>query len=797
MPQRRTFFNLGMFRKPRRERKEADMDPGIEKMMELEKLQRMRARPPPQEEVKKALRDFVYSKQDSRTAMEDTQARLVLLSLKHCLESLGEGPEALHQQPQEAVFATKFYKALTYTLGRPPRQVSDAHLELARYLFELFRSGNAVLARGTATAYCKIWCYAGNPNKALELLQSIDFPLPKASMSSELDAEEHQEEGEVVDPSMNQQQTPTSDPVTPVLLHTLRTFVSMRDSSGVERTLAIMQDRGARESYHTAACLVEMAIVQGDADRAQRHWKDFTRLAFAELDQSRNSPSGVSSVSSNQKQVIDKLLQWCMKVGHLDLGHEVVRDVMQDNPPKPIWDAVFVWAAGTGKGVDEVGRMFDVMESSNDGISPDDWRTADAATINGLVELAISKDDPYMAERFIALGRERGIEPDAKTLVLQMDYRLSVNDIDGALTAYKNLQYMDLSGDEDLPVVNRLIVAISSSKRHDFDTVMNVVADLSDRQARFEPLTTSTLALLHLNRDEIHDVIDLLNTHAYHYSSTERTSIRDALVSYCLDLDTPTSRAWDAYSIIRDVFDELPREPRTELMSSFFRRQRPDMAVHVFNHMRTHSRADTIPTIDTYISAFLGTARLRDLESLEVVHNQLKLDFNINITTPLRNALIIAYTACSRPRKALGFWDDIVASREGPSYNSLHIALRACEKSPFGDLKAKEIWEKLRKMNVDLDSTMWASYVAALAGNGNVAAACKTVEDADADRELDVDPFVLGSLFAGAPGFDRQGDVEAWARAKYPREWADLEKLGCEEDEAGTRAFYIDRSVTP
>ena len=326
---------------------------------------------------------------------------------------------------------------------------------------------------------------------------------------------------------------------------------------------------------------------------------------------------------------------------------------------------------------------------------------------------------------------------------------------------------------------------------------MKVVADLADRRARFEPLTVSKLSLLHLNRDEVHDVIDLLNTHSYRFSSTERESIRNAILDYCLDKTTPTPRCWDGYTILRSIFDEMPRPQRTDLMVSFFERERPDMAANVFQSMRTHSRPDTIPTIDTYVAAFLGSAKLRDLESLEVIHNQLKLDFNIDTTTYLYNALIIGYTACGKPRRALDFWEDIVASKEGPTYNSIHIALRACEKAPFGDLKAQDIWAKLKKQNVELDQSLWASYVAALAGNGDNELAITTVEKADQNNEVEVDAFLLGSLFAGSPGQDAQAEIEGWAKEKYPQVWAELEKTPLETKENGMRAFKIDRSVTP
>lgn len=443
--------------------------------------------------------------------------------------------------------------------------------------------------------------------------------------------------------------------------------------------------------------------------------------------------------------------------------------------------------------------MLDVMQNSNETIADEsEWRVPDSATINALVRYAISQNDPYMAERFIGLGREHDIQPDAETFILQMDYRLSVSDVDGALVAYKHLQAQDLSTNSDVKAVNRLIVALCTSQRHDFETIMSVVADLSDREASFDAMTVSTLSVLHLNRDEIHDVIDLLNTYSFGYSSVERASIRQNLVDYCLDSRTTTTRAWDTYTILRSIFDEIAREQRTQIMLNFFARERADMAVNVFNHMRHHSRHDTIPNDQTYVSAFLGCAKLGDLESLEVVHNQLKLDYNVTQTTYCLNALIIAYSVCEMPRAALDYWDDIVASREGPTYNSIHIALRACEKSPFGDIKAQEIWARLRKNNVELDQSMWASYIAALAGNGDNELARSVLEEAEQNGEVEVDAFLLGSFLDASPGQLKQADIEMWAKERYPEVWRVLEEeIGWTVDDSRMRKVKIDRTVTP
>jgi hypothetical protein len=496
---------------------------------------------------------------------------------------------------------------------------------------------------------------------------------------------------------------------------------------------------------------------------------------------------------------LGRVLRWCLEHGELDYGHQIVREVTKNqNPTKETWDAIFVWAAGTSKGADEIGRMMDIMQKSNEDIpDPKDWRLPDVATINGLVEYATSKGDPYLAERFIALGTARGIQANARTYQLQMEYRLKIGDVDGALIAYKNLQAMDLSSHEDVPTVNKLVVALCQSQRHDFDTVMNVAMDLTDRGAPFDAKTVSTLAMLHLRRDEKDDVVDLLNTYSHNFSSTERESIRKEILAFCVDPKTLTTRSWDAYTVLHHIFEETPRPERTDIMNNFYTRNRPDLAVFVFNEMRRHSRPEIMPTSDTYVASFLGSAKICDLESLEVVHNQLKLDYNININTYLINAMMIAYATCERPRFALSFWQDIVSSKEGPTYNSLHIVLRACEKSPFGDLRAKEIWQKLRGMDLELDPALWASYVAALAGNGDVDLAIRSVEEADEKNDLEVNAFVIGSLMDAVDNSKKQEDIESWAKEKYLAIWEELEKLGFEVDEDGKRTPKIDRALSP
>jgi hypothetical protein len=778
-----------MFRqKAPRDTREANYAPGIEKMMEYAKMKRLQARLPSVEEVAHALRMFTKHKLDKRsgrTAMEDTQAQLVLQSLRYCLENR----DVLDDTQAKSNLTTGDLAKLARSAAKKPRQLSQAHLDLAKTLYgELDNSQtrNAKHAVKGLEFYLKSLTWSGRSSEARELLQ-------KRAPSNEPDeilTQEAQDDDAFIVEEVDGDKFERSDN-----LHLWNSILTGFSQEGNEqelhRTLAIMKEQGVDQNKHTAEVLIRFYITKQDPLGVKEWWNECQR---------RFTTSGEKGVKITAYQaVVSQVLEWCLSSGNLALGHEIVKDVMSSNPSKPVWDAVLVWGAGTKKSVDEIGRMLDVMQSSNETIPEEsEWRIPDSATVNALVRYAITQNDPYMAERFIALGRDRDIQPDAETFILQMDYRLSVNDVDGALVAYKHLQAQDLSTNSDVKAVNRLIVALCTSQRHDFETIMSVVADLSDREASFEAITVSTLSILHLNRDEIHDVIDLLNTHSFGYSSAERASIRQSLVDYCLDSRTTTTRVWDTYTILRSIFDEMPREQRTEIMLSFFRHERADMAVNVFNHMRHHSRTDTMPTDETYVSAFLGCAKLGDLESLEVVHNQLKLDYNITQTTYCRNALIIAYSVCDKPRLALDYWDEIVASKEGPTYNSIHIALRACEKSAFGDLKAQEIWARLRKNNVELDQSMWASYIAALAGNGDNVLAKTALEEAEQNGELEVDAFILGSFFDASPGQMKQADIEIYAEERYPEVWKIVkEEIGWTVDEARMRKVKIDRTVTP
>ncbi|KAJ8107654.1 hypothetical protein OPT61_g8716 [Boeremia exigua] len=492
------------------------------------------------------------------------------------------------------------------------------------------------------------------------------------------------------------------------------------------------------------------------------------------------------------------LLKACALSGDLAFGQKIVTDLTTERTPnKKSWDAIFLWSAALGKGVDEIERMMNVMirrtEDTRSPIYPD------IETINLLVEFAMSKQDPYSAERYIAMGEKRGILPDEQTYTMQMQYRLSVKDIDGAKAAYYNLQGDFRGSEASVAAVNELIQVLCQSKQHHYDDIMAIVDDLHERKGRFTPETVATLCILHLRRVEIHDAMDLLQVHAYQFSPPQRAVISKALCEFILDGENSTADAWDAYQILRNTFTETPREDRIRLMNEFFSRNRSDMACHVFFHMRNHPAESHQANRDVYIAAFTGFARCIDAESLELVNNQLKLDFRVEINTKLRNALMLAHACCGNNKKALEIWREICESKEGPTYNSIAIAFRSCEGMPWGDQHAKSIWARLKEQYIEIDKNIFTAYMSAIARNHLHDEALALVETVEEEYGYKPDFEILSNWYNMTTNMDKQEKVEAWIKERYPDVWDKMEAVGhwVTMDGFGYKQYNIDRNLEP
>jgi hypothetical protein len=396
----------------------------------------------------------------------------------------------------------------------------------------------------------------------------------------------------------------------------------------------------------------------------------------------------------------------------------IFKELVDSNPHKAVWDIIFQWAVlALGKGIDDIRQLLDAMVRHNadkENVRPDNW------TINGLVRAAIERKSPFLAEEFISLGSELGVSPDSRTFILQLDYRLDSKDLSGAQATFDQLQNTEIHDDEDLPVLNKFIRALCDADRPDVEQILDVSGAIEQRHLSLEPETVAALCMLFLKTDQHYEVIDILSLHTTHYSLEERGLVREAFVAYCLDKKNSTARVWDGYSLLRQFFPETEPTDRTQLMNAFFDRKRPDMACYIFGHMRSHANPSQRPTPEVYVHCLEGLGRCPDRDSAKMVHNMLKMDTTIQPDTKIYNALMIAYLSCDDASTAIDFWNDIANSAEGPSYNSLAIVFQICEALPFGDQRARKIWEKLQRMEVEVPPFVFWAYGGAIAGQGKV-----------------------------------------------------------------------------
>ncbi|KAH8893145.1 hypothetical protein GQ53DRAFT_103750 [Thozetella sp. PMI_491] len=669
-PSRRTFF--GLFSKAPRELRAPELEPGYIALLQFASYKNNNFRLPPREELVKGFHDFFEYKAKAYTRkINSTQASFALRLLRHLRDT-----ETLSDQQQELTLLD-FRTARDVAL-REANGTTDDHLELSRELF-------ADIQRSQASE-------AGTDHEA----STDDFRKYITALTqygASLEAAEQLEK-------FLQASPPENSGMKELWISVLRGLAAEGKEKELKQTALSLEGKGIR--FNPAAHEIMTAFF------AKRNNIVETKRWFDRPIHDGQLPT---------PKTYYEIMRFAMRNDHQPWAQPIFQQIMETNSGKEIWDVALQWLVlGMNKGSEDIRDAIIKMgkQSEPRAILPD------TATVNGLIRAAIDRKDPYLAERFVHLGTQLQIPSDTETHILQMDYRLEAKDFSGAHAIYKELELTQAENNEDLPVINKYIRALCAVEDADIDRVLEITAAVEERSVPLEPETTVSLCTTLLKSDKQYDVIDTLSLHTVQYSFEERELVRTAFVQYCLDQTNSTARVWDAYSLLRQFFPETEPPERVQLMEAFFKRKRPDMACHIFGHMRAHKNTSQRPTADIYVKCLEGLWRHPDDESLQMVHNMLKMDSTIQMTTKLYNALMLAYAGCDRPTAAFDFWTNITNSAEGPSYNSLAIAFRVCETLPFGDRKARQIWQKLQRMDLDIPPVVYGSYVAAIASEGHM-----------------------------------------------------------------------------
>jgi hypothetical protein len=670
-------------------------------MLDLGLMHKMKTRPPPPNELVAAFRQFFAYKSKAREPLTQYQAHFAKLTFQHLQKAVLAAEEGLREDD--------FMSALD-VVRLIPKDKTETHNELAKLLYaEIQKSNSPGKRRHGLLALLNVLSQTGHAVEAREMLIAEHETNSDSEPSTKItvEAKKYEKMWRVV----------------------LEGFAKEDNAAEFLKTLHLALSFGQEFNPFLQMNVVGYFASKDDLEAVKSWYSKPT--------------TNLGNPGRPRSQTLGSILRLCIRTKELEWGREVFRVILSGKPNKQTWDIILQWAAGfMGKGVEDVDRMMDVMIKRN---SEDESIRPDIDTINGLVELAISFKDPYLAERYISLGMRRGIQPNASTFILQMNYRTDANDLAGAQAAYEALQAEEVLDDIDLPAINKYIRALCTAKILNYDRIAIITSDLEERNKRLEADTTVALSIMYLHREEMDNLEDLLQSQSYYYSLDERQRIRDSFISFILDRSNSNKRAWDAYQMMRAIFDETSVELRTQLMNEFFARGRCDMACYVFGHMRQHDLQDRRPVLETYVQCFEGIARFGDRESLDMVHNMMKMDSAIEPNTKLYNALMLAYIGCEDSSCALDFWDDITNSNEGPSYRSLEIVFRACARKPWGDIRAREIWNKMRRMEIEVTLEVFAAYVGALAGQVKYEEARDLVESMETD--LGLKPNVLTYVF--------------------------------------------------
>ncbi|KAJ2989467.1 hypothetical protein NUW58_g3453 [Xylaria curta] len=753
--QRRTFFKL--FQKPPRTLKDIETEPGYETLLTFRAAENDNLRRPPIRDLVKAWQDFFNYKARHNRVVNSTQALCARRVLAYLIQ-----PENV----DHASLSLDDIQTAMRCLEKPPRDDPSAHLDLSTALFREIRrreedgpaTTNSLKASNGQSKYLHSYLVAlsqyGKATEAKNIFLE-NLPDPKQLTTTEFHprrsllpilqglAKEGQEQAlrEVVKEAVK------SGVLYDVSIHGVMTsFFAQRDN--FEET-KFWWARPIRKGLHPAP----------------RAYYDVLQFALR-----------------NDKK------EWAMEI-YEDLIAQVESGALGES--KACWDVSFQFAfLLLGKGIDQIEHMFNVaLDHTKD--TPK--ARPNIGSINSLLRCAIDKDDPYMAERFISLSKKMGFEPDLSTYILQLEYRLRAEDHEGAFATYQALRGLETSSNERaLPVLNKLIRGLCASSRPDYEKILDVTSYLEQRHVTLEPETVVSICMAFLKNDETYEVIDTLSLHTAHYSIDERWMVRESFVSYCLDEKNSTARVWDAYALLRQFFPELEIENRVDIMDAFFDRRRPDMACHVFGHMRSHDNLRYRPTLETYVRCLEGIGRCPDMESLKMIHNMAKMDTTIQLNTQLYNALMIGYIACDTSHRALDFWKEITTSPEGPSYATLEIVFRAYEAQPYGDVPGRELWAKITKMDIDVPENVYGAYLTMLAAHSHLPDVKILLHDSDSIIEKRPDFLTFAYIYNALPAKEMKEDFESWVQHEYSLLWKALtQKHRRRKDEDGLLQFKI------
>ncbi|KAA8649997.1 putative mitochondrial respiratory complex I chaperone (Cia84) [Aspergillus tanneri] len=735
--QRRGLFAFNMAPSASPQPTTLSSEAGLQPMRDLMRALTDKSRGPATDVLAKAFQNFFAVRAETPGVITGFQARLLSLTWKH----LRAHRDELEPEDWEAVFSTESLENMLFVLSEI-QCLPESRLvvqKVARFAYlELCADhgfGFNQISRPAIIAYINIQALYGNPEEARHVVEYFWNRIQKTSPSP--------------------------------WLTVIRGFAMNNDKTQLRRTAEKLNDYGIKFDCTSQEELVKV-LIRHDLPEAVKTIFECPLFGCEE-------PTFAAKEAVVKYAILKSETAW---------AEPIFRSLSQISITETM-GITLLWEAAHGKDASGIADMVRLLAAK----TPEAKESLDMSCVNNLLEYANTIGDPRLAEEFAALAAQWGLQANVQTDLLLLESYVQAGDVDGMLRGLKQLRDTKSLALENLPLMNKLItmLCLSEQENTSMDQISSFLDPLFENNVRLESETLAALTRMLLSRHDWEGVSELLRPRLALYDSEERTRVRNALTDFITDQSQDGTDAWEAYELLRLAFPETGVSMRTDIMTSFFNRDRSDLAFLVFGHMRQAEEFSRRPKPDTYAKCFQGIARTQDTQHLETVHNMLKLDVEVDLNTLLLNRLMLAYAACDMPEKSMEVFREILQSEEGPSHKTIGIFFKLCAKHHNGAQEAMRMMEKIKVLGIELDRRLYTAYIEALAAQCEFDLATEALENMHSEIGQLPTRTSIGHLYNAIPYQYWKDEVEKWAKAKYPELWARLETVERTEHEEGLK----------
>lgn len=629
-----------------------------------------RSRAPPTDVLAKAFEVFFTARAEDPGVITGYQARLLIVTWKH----LKARQDELDEKDWLNVYSVENLEKMLFVLSEAQclPESYDAIQKIARFAYlELcsdYKFGPNQISRQALILYISILSMYGSPEEARQVVEKFWGQLAKVTPS-------------------------------PWLL-VLKGFALKDDRRQMRRLIENLAFHGNKFDQASHEELTK-TLIELDLFKAVQTAYDFPIYGSSR-------PSLATKLAVLKYAILKSETAWA-------------RPIFESLPQPPnakTMDIMLLWEAAQGNRATALAERVILPEALT------------VTTLNNLLEYANAIEDRELARDFAKLADHWGLKPDQKTYLLQLESWIQAGDIEQTLQLLQGPIDANSLPQENMALVNKLITMLCLSEKSDdlFQRISSLLDPLFQDNIRLEAVTVAAVTRTLLYRHDFESVSEFLRPRLGTYDSEDKAKIRAALTDYILDLTETDDHVWEAYQMLKLAFPETGVPMRTEIMVSLFRRKRNDLAVLVFGHMRQSENLSRRPKPDTYTRCLQGIARTGDADNLELIHNMLKLDLEVELNTRILNGLMLAYAACEMAEKSMAIFRQILQSDEGPSSKTVIIFFKACEKHFNGVQEARKMMDKVKKLEIPVDRKLYYAYISALAAQCEFDLATEAIE---------------------------------------------------------------------